>query len=127
MTEKDTLTTLAERVEQASGPDRVLEAEIYRGLAGLPIYGVLTPQGEVADRVPHFTSSLDAAMTLVPEGLDFGCGSKDATGKAWAWVGVFNGWDEIANAATPALALAAAALKCRAYLLNASEQEVVRG
>ncbi len=87
------------------------------------LYGWVDP-GQVArnwtpyggeDRYPPFTASLDSAMSLV-SGQDFGAGSKDATGKAWAWVGAFDGPDHISNAATPALALVAAALRARAAL-----------
>lgn len=57
-----------------------------------------------------------AAVSLVPEGRQFGCGSLDGTLQSWAWVGVGGALDETyvsmfpANAATPALALVAASL-----------------
>jgi hypothetical protein len=60
---------------------------------------------------PAYTASLDAAMTLVPEECDFGVGSFDDSVKLpWAWVRT----DETeGHAATPALALTAAALLAR--------------
>ncbi|WP_144035781.1 hypothetical protein [Sphingopyxis bauzanensis] len=62
-----------------------------------------------------YSTSIDAAMTLVPPGHIFGCGSKDATGTAWAWSGPADPLEyrSISNAATPALALCAAALKAK--------------
>jgi hypothetical protein len=57
MTHKDEeLLKLAERCEKATGSDNWLSADI----------GVLL--GIPGDKCPHFTASLDAAMTLVPEG-----------------------------------------------------------
>jgi hypothetical protein len=67
-----TLLELAARCEAATGPDRELDALIYRALAGFPTdhwyrYG----ETHLADdRVPAVTASLDAAMTLIPEGWD---------------------------------------------------------
>jgi hypothetical protein len=98
----DKLLELAARCEAAVGPDNWLSADI--GVA-FDIPG---------DKCPHYTSSLDAAMTLVP-------GSKH-----WMIQTRFNGYHaEVAisgtDAVTPALALCAAALRARAV---ASEQNV---
>lgn len=130
---RDDLTALIARVEAATGPDREVDAEIARTL--LPhnaehvarsrsgwSYRVFGPEGwddEWMETRPY-TASLDAAMTLVPEGGEWnaaggwtsGClpSSRAKAVKATAWVwgaerGVF--------AATPALALTAAALRAR--------------
>jgi hypothetical protein len=110
-----TMKELAERCEQATGPDRLLDGEIWREAHGLTIYDVLTPEGEISVSVPYLTASLDAAMTLVPEGR----------GLIYKRHGIKNVWrvqihsgDETTfiegDAATPALALCAAALKARA-------------
>lgn len=113
------LLELAERVEAAMGPDRELDFYIWAALNGVT---EITDPAEGRDAngewhlygfVDPYTASLDAAMTLVPEGQEFGCGSKDATGTAWAWAGQHNGPEEIASAATPALALCAAALRAQ--------------
>ena len=81
MSDPTTLLALAERCEQAAGPDRELDQEISRVL--LPAtaegitrsrygwsYRVFGPSGwddEWIETLP-FTASLDAAVTLVPEG-----------------------------------------------------------
>jgi hypothetical protein len=70
----DELLRLAERVEAATGPDRELN------IAMLPLVGIrFVDEGHPIGQVcydsnghgvpmPNFTASLDAAMTLVPEG-----------------------------------------------------------
>lgn len=112
MTNKATLLALAERVEGLDGPDRELDADIMRatGLAGLK-----------ADYAPHpYTASLDAAMTLVPEGDSFTVGQNVHHGH---WVASVNYLDDdgapqsrgCSNACrTGSLALCAAALRARA-------------
>lgn len=95
-------------VEQANRPDRNLDAMIRHRL----LNGVGT--GYAAD-APAYTASLDAALTLVPDGWAYafssnligpgnvaGCQRRDPFGGSEA------------TAATPALALCAAALRARA-------------
>lgn len=77
--------------------------------------------------IPEYSSSLDAAVSLVPEEMAFGCGSRDATNTSWAWVGKHDGSvcapdTKIANAATPALALTAACLRALASRDDESRQ-----
>ena len=99
MTDPATLLALAERCEQAAEPNRELDAAIARFL-------VLTGAEDIARSRygwSYFTANLDAAVTLVPEGL---------------------GWMIMGNAAkvgrlpsrgaTAPLALCAAALRARA-------------
>lgn len=64
MTRAEQLLALAERVERATGADRELDGDIFcaLGLAQL-IEGAFD-----AYRAPAYTASLDAALTLVPEG-----------------------------------------------------------
>lgn len=107
---------LAERCERAAGPDRELDAEIGRYFSARFL-------GYVPDEPQHgcaeFTRSIDAAMTLVPEGWYWRAGH----GVLWP------GWAHLnrkhpdhceredehsAHAETPALALCAAALRARA-------------
>lgn len=94
------LMKLAERVEALSGPDRAVDWElhVFDGLVGVGMYGAH----------PHYTASLAAAMTLVPEGWDHGY---TANGQCWTHkeASTVHG-----DAATPALALCAAALRARA-------------
>lgn len=114
------LLKLAARCEAATGPDRTLDAEIAVLVDGLGSVATYSPAylhavgnsfediGKYAD-IPAFTASIDAAMSLVPEG-------------AWWWVEAqplgkaFHAGcaDEcVATAATPALALCIAALRAR--------------
>ncbi len=98
---------LSDRIAAAQGPDRALDAEIAR---------IQNPQATPKTIAPHYTSSVDAALTLVPEGWFFGLGNNgNAKGdwKPWAWVAQphIDAWR--VSAATPALALCAAALKAR--------------
>jgi hypothetical protein len=120
------LTSLAVRVEAASGLDRELDALIGCAVAGFyladprypgatQMYGYVDAEGGrvepgngAPDRlIPAYTASLDAAMTLA--------GGKDvrlniaSDGIATAWVG-----GTTATGTTPPLALTAAALRARA-------------
>jgi hypothetical protein len=59
---------LIERLEKASGPDRevdaaIMYAEIERG-AGMTVARI----PELTETASYYTSSIDAALTLVPEG-----------------------------------------------------------
>lgn len=96
------LMKLAERVEALSGPDRAVDWElhVFDGLVGVGMYGAH----------PHYTASLDAAMTLVPEGVVFDVGWLHDMSQARGCVA----GKKAAYAATPALALCAAALRARA-------------
>ncbi len=131
-------TTLADRIEASKGPSRELDAEIWCEINGKefpqPPYETIQPdydadpRGEALflgisrsglllqsykDSTHPYTRSLDAAMTLVPEGwMQF---DVDATapelGVDWR---LYRMKDEVtACAATPALALCAAALRAR--------------
>jgi len=120
------LMELASRVEAGEEPDRELDVRISLALSGTPYsdsdvidmlairdeptgYGVYRPADEY---VPAYTASLDAAMTLVPEGWDwtlYSDGSCEIGRKPDR--GCLMNADYIAEAATPALALTAAALR----------------
>ena len=121
-TQKDTsssagassLSDLIARLEKATGPDRELDADIALQFdwTECPGDNWIGPQGEIA--VPAYTSSIDAAMTLVPKGME-----KDFTdlyGVARASVGInanpgpFYGTHE---GGSLAIALCIAALKAR--------------
>lgn len=74
-----TLLELAERCEVATGPDRELDHGIAEALGWRRITRLPPENGgdEVYDcgsewaALPKFTASIDAAMTLVPEGWEF--------------------------------------------------------
>lgn len=118
------LIALAARVEQAQGPDRELDAEIARAIGwkeSLSGRWWKPPGGDDWNFVlPPFTASLDAALTLVPEGWIFAVHSGDDRGPPVAYCVPNMGrlpwphWVDDINAATPALALTAAALRARA-------------
>lgn len=109
------LIKLAERCEQATGPDRELECRIW--IAFQP-FDFQTARLVVEDLeqwvAPRYTASIDAALTLVPEGCLWelnqwanGASAECATTKPYEPQGR-------RAAATPALALCAAALRARA-------------
>ena len=105
MTDPTALLALAERCEQAAGPDRELDNAIlialgysWRGMAYLH-----DDDNHVLKGSTFFTKILDAAVTLVPEG----CGwmVMRSAAKVGRWP---------SRGATAALALCAAALRARA-------------
>jgi hypothetical protein len=103
----ETLVELAARCEAATGPDRLLDDDI-----------MYATQNIIVDNPAAYTASLDAAMTLVPEG----CGwlGTDTAAEKWAQI-VRNGQLDdgspiiqgmnTAKGSTIALALTAAALR----------------
>lgn len=123
MKDAATLLALAERVEALSGPDREVDAKIADAIHwDDPIVYEDDP------RLLAFTASLDAAMTLVPEGWNWMAGNRDQPlARAYvnngelAFVGAGmrrnpnRQWYET-TAATPALALTAAALRAHAAI-----------
>ena len=73
MTDRKTLAALIECVEQATGRDESLDATVGRA-RGLPIESwhngrwYEKDNNAVSHPLPAYTGSLDAALTLVPEG-----------------------------------------------------------
>lgn len=112
-----TLLELAERVEKATGSDWELERAIKAALEGREY---ISFQDDLANRngatPPRYTSSLDAAMTLVPS---WACPHIRWDADEWKWGCQlentlnlpFGGYKGLA--ATPALALTAACLRVR--------------
>lgn len=120
------LIELADRVAGLSGPCRETDCAIFCATAPSPFVSyypdcVLASQGGFAARVEineiaTYTASLDAAMTLVPEGLSrlVRDGSKhDGNGDNRPYANIGHETGE-SYAATMALALCAAALRARA-------------
>jgi len=123
----DDLIKLAERVEAATGPDRELDIAIWLGSIANEQQRKLVEQGRElhgdgeadfrADRMMdgrRYTASIDAALTLVPEGHDWVLLDHRASyGSPYAEVksGDDRVADHVGRAATPALALTAAALR----------------
>lgn len=129
------LIRLAERVEALAGPDQSIDLEIAIAVWGRPGVLVLRHDEETGKNYEHtywkYTASLDAAMTLVPEGWRHGyeqAGIQDQNPlvEAWAWpyesswepdwqlgYDCYRGHEQGVRAAatTPALALTAASLR----------------
>lgn len=104
MTNPTTLLALAERCEQAAGPDRELDFAIAAGV-GWP------DSPNLHQHARRYTESLDAAVTLVPEGWRW---FVDSVGFAHVYKDSIVGASDIKAGAKPALALCAAALRARA-------------
>jgi hypothetical protein len=120
MSRKDELIALAGRVEALTGPDRGVDTWIENHL-GLARFEPAHPfrshcDGDTRKEPKPYTASLDAAMSLVPEGYEFTV-SMHIGGTGAASIFRRNEDNEretccrLCVAATPALALTAAALR----------------
>ena len=128
---------LIERLEKAEGPDAELDKCIMmavdykeyerRWWAARPDdiaarYMSKDQQKQMAEDnwiAPPYTASIDAALTLVPDGHASAVGTmafKDSDKLPWATYWTPQGWPYSTEAATPALALCAAALRARAQM-----------
>lgn len=126
---------LAERVEQASGPDRELDAEVALAVTGNTAelseggnmiwcgggHSVLAdlpavPWSSRWIQVAHYTASLDAALTLVPDGHSWAAGDCGENDGPWACVTAHEEpcADYPGAAGTVILSVLAAALRARA-------------
>lgn len=121
-----TIDELIERLEKATGPDCDLERDICievtpgvkdagridRGEFGVFGWWPKDTAYQSARRSPHYTASIDAALTLVPKGWCWGLFDEP---NAWLWPTPQR--DLLAGiqskGATPAIALCIAALKAR--------------
>ncbi len=129
--DRDKLLELALRCEAATGADREIDVEIEArkidAKTGLADCSFPTVEKWVAAalqygwNVPRYTASLDAAMTLVPEGWTVANLSQSDTKGWWAELrqGLLSSYDKVVfgkqlNNATPALALCAASLRALA-------------
>lgn len=106
------LIGLAERVEALEGPDREVDAEIAETYWRYNCRNPIWDCGPVA----AYTASLDAAMSLVPEGFCIWQMGEvpDNSPRAWfanLWAEGKDEPERICEAATAALALTAAALR----------------
>src|SRR5688572_1658024 len=123
--DRQQLLDLADRCEQTTGPDRRLDADIHcalnpefhvdeRDSGVIFVVKNLDERGGFYTGAKAYTASLDAAMTLMPEGWLWqvnlwanGASAECASVKPYEPCGRY-------QAATPALALCAAALRARA-------------
>lgn len=128
------LLELAERVEAATGPDRDLDCAIFCATAASPFDNyfpdcILASMGGFSARVEiseiaHYTSSIDVAMSLVPEGFVANIGN-DVPCWAHIWIDKdFDGRPQSGFAKTMQNALCAAALRGKAAL---AEQKSTAG
>lgn len=127
MTKRDELLALAERCEKVSEGSRELDGAIAAALS-------LHPQGwrrgasEASAsavwfddfynwRAPDLTTSLDAAMTLVPPGHDWSLFFDNGAALAGCMPASDDGcdWTDVPGS-TPALAICAAALRAQAEM-----------
>jgi hypothetical protein len=114
MTEK-----LSERVERLEGADREIDRAIKQAFdhdwdysADWDYWDPLKRKTVSRPVAKPYTASLDAAMSLVPEGMSW---SVQSGGSAHVWKAgdFYADVSEYGEAATPAIALCAAALKSR--------------
>jgi hypothetical protein len=125
---------LIERLEKATGPDRELDAKLAfvngawaAGVdEGVPwVQWAKNTAVEINDELPRYTASIDAALTLVPEGWEWELYSNPPS----AWLcergydpDTYNGKTALASTKSPAIALCIAALKAR----SAAERDLTQ-
>ncbi len=115
---------LADLCESAEGPSRELDMLIGKLVGRIASHAKWMPErgepdiawsGGFGSTVPAYTASIDAAMTLVPEGAGRGCFAmnRDRFGKTHCdvWYDAEFNRKAHASAKTPALALCAAFLR----------------
>lgn len=111
------LLKLAERVEALQGPDREVDELIERAVGTYSAFSHYTlGDDDQPDYIPtSYTASLDATMTLVPEGwMLITLSDIAADGMPFARLGDCDKVEECGIAGNTTLALCAAALRARA-------------
>ena len=138
-TQKDTsssavtssLSDLIARLEKATGPDRQLDCEIAEALGHSIVWKQANytmeafpailwrkphPYAGMKEPCPKWTSSIDAAMTLVPEGWNRRASETD---KHWWWAELREGYEtsynrvEIGQSPSLPVSICIAALRAR--------------
>mgnify|MGYP003451725942 CR=1 FL=1 len=128
--DKAQILALADRVEALTGPDRGVDADIVLFICRGATVGHYTADDDgdivfhaaaigIRDKstCPHFTASLDAAMTLVPEGFVFSLDTFSSPAVAKVYLVRHDNCcvhTKRHTCATPALALTAASLRAMA-------------
>jgi hypothetical protein len=119
------MTNLIARLEVATEGNRELDAEIWlhctqRGAEFVQLYGykpsLVLSSDRMAGGLPHFTTSLDAARTLVPEGKEWSLSHFQKPRRYYeACIGnpVASNFEIVVEAPTAELALCIASLKAR--------------
>lgn len=121
MKDAATLLALADRCEAATQADPMIELAIYQVMTGKE--GIVRCMGRegMSRDVPAYTASLDAALALVPERWRTVTANQQPWEPSWVWrlgeiEGKFGKAGQDGTAATPALALTAAALRAHAAI-----------
>ena len=116
MNEIPKLNDLIARLEAATGADRELDVGIYRAEFPFPCVELSQEcQDEIDEfKAPHYTSSIDAAMTLLPAGMFWRV--EISGGGSWARVwrqgeGTSSNPKRVVAGATGPIALCIASLK----------------
>lgn len=139
MPNRDELIALAERCEAATGPDRALDATIvatvrigtehewaYKHPAWISDSSgrVHLEKNGPSFSAAAYTASLDAAMTLVPEGWLTERATQDFDGAEWHWsiYPAFKHGNRVwGQAGSAPLALAAASLRAHAEIAKLND------
>lgn len=138
------LSELIGRLEKSTGPDRELDCAIAYAV-DFKCEGTETTWRQLVDQIgmeyavanatrfhsfwreaiPQFTGSVDAALTLVPEGWNWQAQGNDVLGrvKPYAIMGLPGQAEADGMGASPAIALCIASLKAR-LSLGAKPQEI---
>jgi len=117
---------LIDKLNAAAGPDRALDNEIARAVGAVTLHKVEADEPAV-EISPHYTGSLDAAVTLIPEDTFWMMGyGKDRPDEPIGGAQVFLPCDDElpigeGEGPTVALAVCIAALEARAALDAAHE------
>lgn len=123
-------TNLIARLEAAEGPSRDLDAEIhlvdetpeqndkgfYKRFGAWLGRDQWIASAMINDNTPHYTASLDAAVSLLPEGTQYCLGCLSDTRVPVRGVSRYHAWvgsQDTVYAPTPALAFCIAALRAR--------------
>lgn len=116
------LLELAERCEAATGPDRELMCAAFKAVFPEVSSGAWGAIGAWDTRYDRFSAmldvgaSLDAAMTLVPEGMSANLGNDvQCWANIWHDIPAYDGLPFEGRAATLPLAICAAALRATEY------------
>ncbi len=113
--DSDKLLSLADLCEAAKG--RPTNRELDRGIA--EAMGDDLPSDGVWSSTPYWTSSIDSAISLVPDAVEIIEVKRSGRSGSWsAYLNVSPSADAVAEvgyASTPALALCAAALRARSH------------
>lgn len=115
--DRPTWLALAERCEKATGPDRMIDAEIHDAVyGGSEAWEAVRRWGGGVQWIKHRTASVDAITTLIERKLP-GCSYRSGRGEAgtyWAAIGA----DFLMSAASEPLARCA--VFCQAMAEKAS-------